>query len=206
MVVDDHAVIRAGLSGVLASEPMFRLVGEAGSSREAQEKAAVLKPDIIVLDMYMPGGTGLEAMLAIKEFLPAAKFVFLTVSDHEDDLFQALKYGAHGYLLKSSSIAEVIHALKLCAEGECALSPKLATRLISEFRRKSDSDIRLSRRELEILDLVGDGLTNFEIAGRLFIAESTVRTHLQRLLEKLHLKNRAEAIAYAQRHTSPPQF
>jgi DNA-binding NarL/FixJ family response regulator len=202
MIVDDHAVVRIGLSQVLNADATIHLVGEAADCREAVEKAAFLKPDIILMDMYMPGGSGLEAMLAIKKVLPNVKVVFLTISDHEEDLFQALKYGAHGYLLKSSSISEVVQAVKLCAVGESMLSPRMATRLISEFRQKSESDVKLSRREVEILDMVGDGITNNEIASRLFIAESTVRTHLQRLLEKLHLKNRAEAIAYAQHHSS----
>jgi len=200
MIVDDHAVVRAGLSGILRSEPGIEVVGEAGNGLEAIEQALVEKPDIILMDIYMPGCSGLEAMTAIKERLLGVRVLILTVSENEDDLFRAIKYGAEGYLLKTASISEVAEAVRQTALGEPSLSPRMAARLIAEFRDKNQPGPKLSAREREVLKLLGQGLTNSEIAGKLFIGESTVRTHLQRLLEKLHLKNRAEAIAYASRN------
>jgi two-component system NarL family response regulator len=176
------------------------LVGEAKDGLEAVEKAIELKPDIILMDVFMPRATGLEALVTIKEKLPEVRVLFLTVSDQEKDLFTALKYGAQGYLLKSASIEEVIQAIKMTADGEAILSPNLATRLVAEFKKSHSSETTLTDREKEVLQLIGEGRTNTEIASSLFIGETTVRTHLQRLLYKLHLKNRAEAIAYAQRH------
>jgi DNA-binding NarL/FixJ family response regulator len=202
LLVDDHAVVRSGLTKIMELDPEILIVGEARDGNEAINKADELKPDVILMDILMPRCTGLEAMATIREKLPQTKVLFLTVSEKEEDLFKALRSGAQGYLLKSSSVSEVLEAVKKTAAGESMLSPELATRLVAEFRHKSDADEKLSEREKEVLQLVGQGQTNSEIAGRLFIGESTVRTHLQRILAKLNLKNRAEAIAYASRHFS----
>ncbi len=201
MIVDDHAVVRAGLNQILSAESDIQIVAEAGNGLEAIDRAIERQPQVILQDIYMPGCNGLEAMLAIKEKARSIKFLIMTVSESEDDLFRAIKYGAEGYLLKSASIKEVADAVRRTAAGEAILSPKMAALLMAEFRDKSEPGFKLSDREKEVLDLVGEGMTNLEIAERLFIGESTVRTHLQRLLEKLHLKNRAEAIAYASRRS-----
>ena len=202
LVVDDHAVVRTGLANILGSEPDIRIVGEANDGVEAISKALELKPDVILMDIFMPVCSGLEATVTIKESFPDARVLILTVSDQEEDLFQALKFGAQGYLLKGATITEVVDAVRRTAAGEVMLSPHVVGRLVAEFRDKekaSGNGLSLSTREMEVLHLLGEGLTNTEIANRLFIGESTVRTYLHRLLEKLHLRNRAEAVAYAAR-------
>lgn len=203
LIADDHAVVRTGLASILAAESDIRIVGEAGDGVEAINKALELKPDVILMDIFMPRRSGLEAMVAIKESLPNARVLILTISEREEDLFQALRFGAQGYLLKSATISEVVDAVRWTAAGEVMLSPHVVAKLVAEFRDKekaSGDELGLSARETEVLSLVGEGLTNTEIGNRLFIGESTVRTYLRRLLEKLHLRNRAEAVAYATRH------
>ncbi|MFC1864618.1 response regulator [Chloroflexota bacterium] len=199
LLVNDHAVVRTGLDNILGAEPDVKIVGEARDGLEAITQALELKPDVILMDIFMPGCSGLEATVVIRQKLPGAKVLILTVSEREEDLFQALRLGAQGYLLKSATITEVVEAVRKTAAGEVMLSPHIAARLVAEFRDKAEEP-KLSTREMEVLRLVGDGLTNTEIGNRLFIGESTVRTYLHRILEKLHLRNRAEAAAYAARH------
>lgn len=199
LVADDHAVVRTGLATILGEQPDIIIIGEAKDGLEAISKALELKPDVILMDIFMPNCTGLDAMISIRESLPDARVLILTVSEHEDDLFRALRFGAQGYLLKSANIDEVADAVRQVAAGEAMLSPHIATRLVAEFRKKDDEP-KLSAREMEVLQLVGEGLTNTRIADRLFISESTVRTYLRRLLDKLHLSHRTEAMAYAVRH------
>ena len=200
LIVDDQAVVRAGLVSILGAEPDISIVGEARDGLEAINQALELKPDVILMDIFMPGCNGLEAMVAIKESLPDIRVLILTVSDREEDLFQAVRFGACGYLLKSASVDDIAAAVKRVAEGEAILSPYIAGKLLDEFRREQTPAAQLSAREIEVLELVGEGLTNRQIAERLIIAESTVKTYLQRLLDKLHLENRAQAIAYAVSH------
>lgn len=200
LIVDDQAVVRAGLVSILGAEPDISIVGEARDGLEAINQALELKPDVILMDIFMPGCNGLEAMVAIKESLPDIRVLILTVSDREEDLFQAVRFGACGYLLKSASVDDIAAAVKRVAEGEAILSPYIAGKLLDEFRREQTPAAQLSAREIEVLELVGEGLTNRQIAERLIIAESTVKTYLQRLLDKLHLENRAQAIAYAISH------
>jgi DNA-binding NarL/FixJ family response regulator len=197
MIVDDHAIVRAGLKQILSSEADMQIAGEAVNGLEAIDTAFKLQPDIILMDVNMAGCSGLDALLAIKDKSPSIKVLMLTVSESEDDLFKAIKYGADGYLLKSASITEVAEAVRKTARGEAILSTSLVARLMAEFRDRTGTLVNLSVREKEVLQLIGEGLTNLEIASRLFIGESTVRTHLQRIVEKLHLKNRASAIAFA---------
>ncbi len=199
LIADDHAVVRAGLTKILASEPDITIVGEAGDGFEAINKALELKPDVILMDIFMPRCSGLEATIRIKETLSDARVLVLTISDREEDLFQALRLGAQGYLLKSGTITELTDGIRMTATGEAMLTPHIATRLVAEFRGKTEKPT-LSSREMEVLQLLADGLKNTEIAQRLFIGESTVRTYLHRLLAKLHLRNRAEATAYAIRY------
>lgn len=200
MLVDDHAVLRAGLASILAAEPDIDIVAEAKDGWEAIAKARLLNPDVILMDIFMPRCSGLDAIIVIKESLPNARVLILTVSDREEDLFQALRFGAQGYLLKSASITEVVDGVRRTAAGEVMLSLEITRKLVAEFRQKADRP-ELSQREGEILQLLGEGFSNTEIGHRLFISESTVRTYIRRLLDKLHLRNRAEAIGYACRHS-----
>jgi DNA-binding NarL/FixJ family response regulator len=206
LIADDHPVVCAGLAKILGVESGIEIVGEAQDGLEAINKALELRPDVILMDIFMPRRSGLESTVAIRQKLPDAKVLILTISEREEDLFQALRLGAQGYLLKSATITEVVEAVRKTAAGEAMLSPHIVTRLVAELRQKAEDKTTLSARETEILQLVGEGLTNTEIANRLFISESTVRTHLQRLLNKLHLRNRAEAIAYAVRHLTTKLF
>ncbi len=199
LIADDHPVVRAGLVAILRADPNIKVVGEAKDGLEAISKSLELKPDVILMDIFMPGCTGLEVMAAIKDNLPGTKVLILTVSDQEDTVFQALRLGAQGYLLKSASINDVVDGVKRTAAGESMLSPGIVSRLLAEFRNNSNEP-RLSAREIEVLKLLSEGLTNTEIGRRLFIGESTVRTYYRRLLDKLHLKNRVEAATYAAQH------
>jgi two-component system NarL family response regulator len=194
-------VVRSGLVKILEAEPDIQVVAQAADGLEASNKALELKPEVILMDIFMPRCSGLEALATIKEKNPQARILILTVSEQEEDLFQALKFGAQGYLLKSATTTEIVDAVRKIAAGEVMLSPGIAAKLVAEFRQKADEP-QLSSRETQVLQLLGEGLTNAEIANRLFLTESTVRTYLSRILEKLHLKNRAEAIAYAARHQS----
>ena len=197
-VADDHAVVRAGLATILGEQPDITIVGEAGDGFEATSKVLELKPDVILMDIIMPKCSGIDAMIAIRDRMPDARVLILTVSESEDNLFRALRFGAQGYLLKSANIDEVADAVRKVAAGEAMLSPNIASRLIAEFRQKIDKP-KLSSREMEVLQLLGQGLTNTQIARQLFISESTVRTYLRRLMDKLHFSHRTEAMAYALR-------
>jgi DNA-binding NarL/FixJ family response regulator len=197
LVADDHAIIRYGLIQLLGAEPGIQIAGEARDGLEAIDKAIALRPDIILMDIFMPRCSGIEATKTIKEKLPEIKILCFTVSEQKEDLFRALKYGASGYLLKGASIPEVMEAIRATMAGDSMISPPMTTRLISDFLARERDETRLSEREKEVLKLVGEGLTNPEIAHSLFIGESTVRTHLQRLQKKLHLRNRGETISYA---------
>jgi len=199
LIADDHAVVRAGLANILAAESDIAIVGEARDGLEAIEKALELKPDVILMDIFMPRCNGLEALVTIKKSLPVANVLILTVSDCEEDLFEALRFGAQGYLLKSATITEVVDAIRKTAAGETMLSPRIAVRLATELRERA-TEPKLSSREMEVLQLLSEGLTDTAIAERLFIGKRTVRTYLRRLLDKLHLKNRVEAATYAVRH------
>jgi len=200
LVANDHAVVRGGLISTLQHEMDIKVVGEAADGREAIDKAVELEPDVIIMDIFMPGCGGLEATSALAHRLPQAKVLILTVSDREEDLFQAVKFGARGYLLKSASIDNIVAAVRQIAGGGAIISPYLAGKLLGELRREHPGNLTLSVREMEVLRLVGEGLTNRQIADKLFIGESTVKTYLRRLLDKLHLRNRANAIAYAVSH------
>jgi len=197
-IIDDEPVIRDGLTKILNNESDMIVVGGANCP-EAMDDVMNLQPDIILIDIIMPNITGLQAMPLIKEKLPNSKLLMLTVSDNQDDLFSALKLGAQGYLLKSSSVDQIIDGVRRVASGETVLSPKMAGKLAAEIRFKTD-ERKLSLRENQILELIREGLTNVEIAKRLSVEESTVKTHIHHLLGKLRVKNRTEAIFFARRH------
>jgi DNA-binding NarL/FixJ family response regulator len=205
IVVDDQELFRRGLVMLLGVEPDIEVVGEAGDGVTATDLAVGTMPDVVLLDVRMPKRSGLQACMRIKEEVPSARIIMLTVSDEEHDLYEAVKNGASGYLLKDSSIEEVAQAIRVVAEGQSLISPSMAIKLIDEFKEMSRTDReqvptpRLTERELEVLRLVARGLNNREAAKELFISENTVKNHVRNILEKLQLHSRMEAVMYAVR-------
>jgi len=207
LVVDDHALFRRGLQMVLEQEEDIEVVGEAGDGAEAVERAADAVPDIVLMDVRMPKRGGIDACTAIKDAVPSAKIIMLTISDEEADLYDAIKAGASGYLLKEISIEEVAAAIRAVNEGQSLISPSMASKLLTEFasmiKRTDDRQQvptpRLTDREMEVLKLVAKGLNNRDIAKQLFISENTVKNHIRNILEKLQLHSRMEAVVYAVR-------
>ncbi|HUF31581.1 MAG TPA: response regulator transcription factor [Acidimicrobiales bacterium] len=207
LIVDDHALFRRGLIQVLLGEEGIEVVGESEDGEDALVKAADLAPDVVLMDVRMPRVSGIEATARLSELMPAVRILMLTVSDEEDDLYEAIKAGAAGYLLKEISIEEVADAVRAVMQGQTLISPSMASKLIVEFNnlsRRADQKKqvpapRLTERELEVLKQVAQGLTNRDIAGVLFISENTVKNHVRNILEKLHLHSRMEAVVYAVR-------
>jgi DNA-binding NarL/FixJ family response regulator len=207
MICDDHALFRRGLIMVLESEDGIEVVGEAEDGEEAVARVEDLAPDVILMDVRMPRVSGIEATRTIAETVPSAKILMLTVSDEEDDLYEAIKAGATGYLLKEISIEEVATAIRAVVSGQSLISPAMASKLLTEFtslakkadERQAVPTPRLTDRELEVLKLVAQGMSNREIASELYISENTVKNHVRNILEKLHLHSRMEAVVYAVR-------
>ncbi|PKB79581.1 MAG: hypothetical protein BZY88_12660 [SAR202 cluster bacterium Io17-Chloro-G9] len=204
MLVDDRPLIRNGIASLLRAHG-HEVVAEAKDGHEALELVGRASPDLILMDIQMPGMGGLEATRLIKTQHPHTKIVMLTVSDDENDLFEAVKSGAHGYLLKDLEAPQFFEALDAIDRGEAVIPTRLAGNLLAEFRSKSQqvqetnpSD-SLSPREKEVLDLVSLGLTNKEVAEKLYVTENTVKYHMKNILDKLHLRNRSQVIAWAAR-------
>ena len=206
LIADDHTLFRRGIAAALANQAELAVVGEAVDGLEAIKKAKELIPDVVLMDLNMPNCSGLEATQALQSEMPQVKILVLTVSDSESDLFAAIKFGARGYLLKKAEPEELAHAIISVAEGGVMVSPLMATKLLAEFNDLTagaqkevpeQAEAHLSPREGEVLQLVAKGSTNKEIADSLFISENTVKTHLQNIMEKLHLANRSQAAAYA---------
>jgi DNA-binding NarL/FixJ family response regulator len=207
MVADDHALFRRGLQMVLEQEEDLELVGEASDGAEAVAKAQELMPDVILMDVRMPKRSGIEATGQIKDLLPHAKILMLTISDEEADLYEAIKAGASGYLLKEIPIEEVADAIRSVWAGQSRISPSMASKLLNEFAAMSKVSgerpqvpaPRLTDREMEVLRLVAKGMNNRDIAKQLYISENTVKNHIRNILEKLQLHSRMEAVVYAVR-------
>jgi DNA-binding NarL/FixJ family response regulator len=207
LIVDDHALFRRGLQMVLEGEPDIDVVGEASDGHEAVERAEATTPDVVLMDVRMPKRSGIEATRTIKDTLPSTKILMLTISDEEADLYEAIKAGASGYLLKEISIEEVASAVRQVQAGQSLISPSMASKLLNEFaamvkRRDERTQVpgpRLTERELEVLKLVAKGMNNRDIGSELFISENTVKNHVRNILEKLHLHSRMEAVVYAVR-------
>jgi DNA-binding NarL/FixJ family response regulator len=199
-------LFRKGIASLLAAERDFEVVGEAGDGLEALARARELIPDIIPMDIYMPGTDGLEATRRIKEGLPSVKIVMLTVSEDDQDLFEAIKSGAQGYLLKKIEAKALFSTLRGIAHGEAPISRVMARKLLDELARQaqqkataSPPGITLSPREKTVVGLVAQGKTNKEIAVALAVAENTVKSYVKNILEKLHLANRVQAATFALR-------
>lgn len=211
MLVDDHSLFMEGLKYLLETYGID-VIGTAKNGNVAVTKASVLKPDIILMDIRMPECNGLDALRRIKAELPETKIVMLTTSEEDEDLFHAVKYGASGYLLKDTDAKTLIEMLNALENGDTPLSPGLAAKLLNEFRRSNEEDIksslptskdgkkeRLTDRQLEVLEMAAQGIAYKEIGDMLGLTERTVKYHMGRILEILHLENRAQVIAYASR-------
>jgi len=190
LLADDHSLFRKGLASLLSSNKGFKVVGEAQDGTEALNKAKDLKPDLILMDVYMPGGNGLEATRRIKEALPSVKVVILTVSEEDKNLFEAIKCGAHGYLLKKIEPRDLFEMLRGVFRGEAPISRATAAKILNEFAAQAHRateempEERLSPKEREVIEFLTKGWTNKEIGNKLGITENTVKNHLKNILER----------------------
>jgi DNA-binding NarL/FixJ family response regulator len=212
LLVDDHSLFREGMVNILNGQPDFQVVGEASDGLEAIVKAKELSPDLILMDISMPGCDGLEATRKIMQAMPEVTIVMLTMRDEDEQLFEAIKHGAQGYLLKSIRSWDMIELLRGALAGNAAITQSLAGRMLEEFRRLSqrpplpdDNEVVLTRREQEVLVQVADGAADKEIAETLSLSIHTVKTHMRNILAKLHLSHRHEAALYAMREGLIPQ-
>ncbi|HAL46852.1 MAG: response regulator transcription factor [SAR202 cluster bacterium] len=203
LIVDDHIMVRDGLASMLGRQQDFAVVGEAENGREAVQKAEELNPDVILMDLRMPEMTGVEAMKAIGERDPEAKFIVLTTYDSDEYIFDAIEAGARGYLLKDTSREELFNAVRSVHKGESQIEPGVATKVLTRLAQlsrqgsePSPSEI-LSDREIEVLQLIARGSANKQIAADLTISESTVKTHVANIFQKLDVGHRTEAVTQA---------
>ncbi len=210
LIADDHAFFRRGLEVVLQGEAGLEIVGQASDGVEAVAVATEVAPDVVLMDIRMPKMTGIEAARQMKEVAPSAKIVILTISDEDDDLFEAIRAGAIGYLLKDIPLDELADSVRAVYGGQSLINPSMAGKLITEFatlaRRDADEGpakhapvLKLTEREMEVLRLVARGLNNRDIAKELFISENTVKNHVRNILEKLQIHSRMEAVMIAVR-------
>lgn len=212
VLVDDHALFRQGVRRLLETAGDMEVVGEAESGAQAVSLVETLAPDIVLLDVAMPTGSGIDAARMIKASSPRAGIIMLTVHADEEFLFEAIKAGAMGYLLKDSTADELVRAIRVVHSGEGLLAPTMAAKVMREFARTRETKdlaavhLPLTQRETEILQYVTSGLANKEIANRLAISERTVKNHLSNIMEKLHVNSRTQAAVYAlRRGLVPPQ-
>jgi DNA-binding NarL/FixJ family response regulator len=206
LLADDHSLFREGLAGILRAQPDFEVIGEAADGLEAVVKARDLRPDLIVMDVCMPDCDGVEATQKIRRELDEVVIVMLTVRDEDEKLFEAIKSGAQGYLLKNIRSRELLNLLRGAVRGEAAITPALGARMLEEFRRLSQRDIPptdeavyLTQREQDVLVLAAQGATDKEISEELSVSIHTVKSHMRNILAKLHLSHRHEAALYALR-------
>jgi len=206
ILVDDHELVRIGLKSLLERHPQFDVVGEAGSAREALEQVEALKPDVVVMDIRLPGTSGIDACEQIVNQYPETKVLMLTSYAEDEMLFSAIRAGASGYVLKQIGSEDLIKAIESVGRGEALLDPAVTQRVFQEVRRavkeeEASAFSHLSQQEKHVLLLVSEGKTNREIAKNLFLGEGTVRNYVSSILSKLSVNNRAEAAAYAVQHS-----
>ena len=195
LIVDDHPVVRDGLRGMFAGAPEFEVVGEARNGREAVERAESLRADVVLMDLRMPEMGGVEAIQQLRKTAPAVNVLVLTTYDTDDDVLPAIEAGAIGYLLKDAPREELMRAVRAAFQGDAVLAPSVARRLLGQVRKPAQEE--LSEREQDVLRLIAGGSTNREAAAQLFISESTVKTHLLHIYEKLGVRDRAAAVSEA---------
>jgi DNA-binding NarL/FixJ family response regulator len=208
LIVDDHILFREGLTGLLRAQQDIEVIGECGTMHEAIDVALQVKPEVILMDFSLPDGTGLEATRAILASLPETKIIFLTVHDNDERLIAAMRAGAKGYLLKNLSVNKLLASLRALDRGEAAISRIMMARVLEAFAQSTPPSsatapsplVGLTSREIEVLEELADGITNQEIATRLYISENTVKNHIHNILEKLNLHNRREAIEFARKN------
>ncbi|MDQ3251837.1 MAG: response regulator transcription factor [Actinomycetota bacterium] len=199
LLVDDHALFREGLISLLSYQDDFAVVGEAENAESALGQARALEPDIVLMDIELPGEDGVAATRRLTTELPAVTVVMLTVRDDSQTLFEAIKAGAQGYLVKNVRSRELLEQLRGLARGEAAISRRMAARILEEIRGQTEPfgpEEVLTAREMDVLELVAARHSNAEIAGRLLVSEHTVKNHMKSILSKLHLRNRHQAAAY----------
>lgn len=205
LLVDDHEVVRLGLKTLLERHPDFEVVAEAGTAAEAVAKALHHKPDVVVMDIRLPGESGIDACRQITEKLPDAKVIMLTSYAEDEMLFAAIRAGAAGYVLKQIGGDDLVRAIETVGRGEALIAPSLIKRVLAEVRRAAQREeaaafAELTLQERQVLALIAEGKTNREIAQALFLGEGTVRNYVSSILSKLNVSNRAEAAAYAIEH------
>jgi two-component system response regulator DevR len=205
LLVDDHEIVRLGLKALLERQPHFEVVAEASTAREAVEKVEAFTPDVVVMDIRLPGGSGIEACEEIVERFPNSKVIMLTSYAEDEMLFSAIRAGAAGYVLKQIGSDDLVHAIEAVSRGEAMLDPAVTQRIFQEVRKAAKEEeasafSALTQQEKHVLLLVSEGKTNREIAKALFLGEGTVRNYVSSILSKLGVSNRAEAAAYAVEH------
>jgi two-component system response regulator DevR len=205
LLVDDHEVVRVGLKALLEKHPDFEVVAEAGTARDAVEKTDSYKPDVVVMDIRLKGGSGIEACQEITESSPDTQVIMLTSYAEDEMLFSAIRAGAAGYVLKQIGGDDLVRAIEAVGRGEALLDPAVTQRVFQEVRKAAREEeasafAELTQQEMHVLQLVSEGQTNRQIAEMLFLGEGTVRNYVSSILSKLNVRNRAEAAAYAVEH------
>ncbi|WP_186579140.1 response regulator [Aquibacillus kalidii] len=202
VVVDDHDIVRKGVISYLMTEPDLEIVGQASSGNEGAKVVLEKKPDVVLMDLIMENGTGIEATKKIMETLPDCKVIILTSYYDDEQVFPALEAGAFSYMLKTSSADDIAKAIKKAASGQNVIEAKVASKMMTSFRSSNVSKPHklLTDRELEVLMCIGDGLTNQEIGDKLFIGIKTVKTHVSNILSKLQVNDRTQAAVYAHKN------